>query len=817
MATDSIRKCWRRLFSCLSFNRNSNETVRVPLLRSSQHGGHNVVSNKDYESLDYDRCWNKPYLDYRERYEKQHSDRKLEILQWIMTFAIGFLTGMVALYIDLIVKLLSDWKFGTVDKSILQCSKDGCLVISLLYLLLFNVAFVIVAACLTIYEPVAGGSGIPEIKCYLNGIKIPRIARLQTLVAKSVGVLFSVAGGLFVGKEGPMIHSGAIIGSGLPQLQSITLKKINSKYSYFRTDRDKRDFVSGGAAAGVAAAFGAPIGGVLFSLEEGSSFWNQKLTWRTFFCSMAATFSLNFFLSGIDSNSWGYFYLPGLIDFGTFECQSEKTTGCHLWSAVDLFIFVIMGFIGGCLGAIFNTLNKSLSLHRMINVNPKHKIFRLLEAILVAMVTTTIAFVSAMTLGQCRKIPLKPSIINSTRSSVELTVRDYFCEDGYYNDMATLFFNPQEIAIKQLFHQAGTFSMPSLAIFFILFFFLACWTYGVSVPSGLFVPSLLCGAAYGRFVALFLEQVFGYKTVYSGTYALVGAAAFLGGVVRMTISLTVILIESTNEISYGLPIMLVLMVAKWSGDLFNEGLYDIHINLKSVPLLEWDPPTEAARMKAKAIMDSRLKVVFPQTRVASLIRLLKTTAHNVFPVVTAARDDCSAVTLVGPSQEADLQEQDDVECFVNQNNSNQDGDGNPIELLQRNLPMKFEGMILRSQLVTLLKNHAWYKENVEEPPRDTVSYEEFITDYPRYPDIYDLQIPTLDGEALVDVGAYLNPCPYTVYPETTVSQVFHLFRGMGLRHLPVVCHKGELKGIITRHNLTHEFLEEKIHEQNQEH
>merc|ERR1740136_200514 len=61
--------------------------------------------------------------------------------------------------------------------------------------------FALVASAFVYLEPVAGGSGIPEIKCFLNGIDLPRVVRLKTLVCKVVGVTFSVAAGLPVGKE----------------------------------------------------------------------------------------------------------------------------------------------------------------------------------------------------------------------------------------------------------------------------------------------------------------------------------------------------------------------------------------------------------------------------------------------------------------------------------------------------------------------------------------------------------------------------------------------------------------------------------------
>ena len=72
---------------------------------------------------------------------------------------------------------------------------------------------------------------------------------------------------------------------------------------------------------------------------------------------------------------------------------------------------------------------------------------------------------------------------------------------------------------------------------------------GASVPSGLFIPSLLSGSAFGRIVGDMLNHAFPGHFVDPGTYSLIGAAAFLGGMARMTISLAVILLEATGDYS----------------------------------------------------------------------------------------------------------------------------------------------------------------------------------------------------------------------------------------------------------------------------
>jgi chloride channel 3/4/5 len=103
----------------------------------------------------------------------------------------------------------------------------------------------------------AAGSGIPEIKTILSGFVIPHFLDLQVLLVKAVGATFAVATGMCLGKEGPFVHISTCVGY-----------LVASCFPKYRDNQGKlREMLSVACSAGLSVAFGAPIGGVLFSYE----------------------------------------------------------------------------------------------------------------------------------------------------------------------------------------------------------------------------------------------------------------------------------------------------------------------------------------------------------------------------------------------------------------------------------------------------------------------------------------------------------------------------------------------------------------------
>jgi chloride channel 7 len=204
---------------------------------------------------------------------------------------------------------------------------------------------------------------------------------------------------------------------------------------------------------------------------------------------------------------------------------------------------------------------------------------RFLEVIAVSTMVSVISFLLPLIWVKCTPLPIDPEPQQDADLLSELV--SFRCKAGEeYNELASLMFTEPGVAIRQLFHlHKHAFSDAALFVFFLSYISMAVIVYGIAIPSGLFVPSLLSGATFGRLFGNLLHKV--HKDIaFSNTYALVGAAALLGGMARMTISLTVILLECTGNEQFVLPLMLTLMTARLVGGLFNDDLYHIHIHLK---------------------------------------------------------------------------------------------------------------------------------------------------------------------------------------------------------------------------------------------
>lgn len=140
-----------------------------------------------------------------------------------------------------------------------------------------------------------------------------------------------------------------------------------------------------------------------------------------------------------------------------------------------------------------------------------------------------------------------------------------------------------------------------------------------------------------------------------GTYAIIGAAAALGGVTRMTVSIVVIMFELTGALTYVLPIMIAVMISKWVGDAFGKrGIYESWIHFNEYPFLDNSDETVVPDVPVSQIM-TRIEdlVVLTATghTIGSLKEILTTQPYRGFPVISDPRE----AILLGYISRAELQ------------------------------------------------------------------------------------------------------------------------------------------------------------------
>jgi H+/Cl- antiporter ClcA/predicted transcriptional regulator len=854
--------------------------------------------SRKFESLDYDLIENVIYLEHQHRARfKNYISRELQ--RWLAILLIGLATALSGFFAFLAVDYLSRLKYSLViqlsnrqgcirndtadttdhhyARPLTNIENLKCMLQPYALLVGWNSLFILAGASMVTYlAPVAAGSGIPVVKCYLNGVKIPQVVRFKTYVTKLLGVVSSVVGGLAVGKEGPFIQCGAAIGAGLSQGKTTSFNLDLNFFKAFRNDRDKRDFVSAGASAGVAAAFGAPIGGVLFALEEGASFWNQALTWRLFFCSMTTSFTINLLMCAYN-NQGGILAFHSLVNFGLVEELD------YFWYEIP--IYVCIAICGGLIGASFCYLHVLITNFRKRHISSSG--LKVLEAVLVTILTATAGILLILYASECRKLPQddgdldfvsgvkheqtslrsavyyklfklssndnsfypnKKSGHNSTSSiltydgdtEIKRAISDhvltFMCPPGEYSAMSSLWLKTSEgVASTFMILQENIWSMKTLAIFFVVYYCLAVITYGLSVSAGVFIPSLLIGASGGRLVGAALLYFFGPQEwlIQQNKFAIVGAVSVLGGIVRMTISLTVIVIEATGCISFGMPIMICLMVSKWVADSFIEGLYDLAIKMANIPFLEWEPPLKSHTIYASDIMEPNVKVLQTTETVSNIISILKSTTHNGFPVVdidnfdrtsvmensdqyyvtpasrksripSTSDDDpmsCRALKVSGDSSQVRDHLQHDAIYQGHSSDEFLTGSFQRCSVsAKRESQGRFRGLILRWQLLVMLELKIF---NENERSYEKLNLEAFQKSYPNYPDL-DQVVAGLTEEMYrfhVDLRSIMNPTPYIVHHSSSFPRIFQIFRSLGLRHLVVIDDRNQVVGMITRKDL----------------
>lgn len=200
-----------------------------------------------------------------------------------------------------------------------------------LFAIMIIIAFII--SLLLKYEPYISGSGIPQVEAEM----IDKIDEkwYKVILAKMTAGTLSIVGGLSLGREGPSIQLGAMVGKGVAKL-------------FHRMKVEEKFLLTCGAAAGLSAAFNAPLAGVLFALEEIHKNFSPMALVSVMVASLTGDF--------ISKNLFGmtpslYFPLVESLPLGQYR------------------YIIVLGIITGLLGVFYNKMTMlTLKLYDKITI-----------------------------------------------------------------------------------------------------------------------------------------------------------------------------------------------------------------------------------------------------------------------------------------------------------------------------------------------------------------------------------------------------------------------------------------------------------------
>jgi len=441
------------------------------------------------------------------------SKDKTPVSVLLMALLVGVLAGVVGTYFEIAVHFVSETRTQWLKSEI------GSV------LPLWLAAFLISATLAFIgyylvhrFAPEAAGSGIPEIEGAMDGMRPVRWWRV--LPVKFFGGMGALGSGMVLGREGPTVQMGGAIGRMVTDLFRI------------QNDDTRHSLLASGAAGGLAAAFNAPLAGIMFVVEE------MRPQFRYSLISIRAVI-----ISAVAAN----------IVFRYINGQDAVITmpQYHAPELPALWLFLLLGALFGVFGVIFNRL-VTFSQDMFIRVHKNdRKRYLLTGSLIGGCFGLMLLYMPELTGGG---IDLIPNITNG----------------GYGAGLLLLLFLGRIITT------------------------MICFSSGA--PGGVFAPMLALGTLFGYAFGLIASTLLPELNIQPGMFAIAGMGALFAATVRAPITGILLVIEMTNNYYLILPLIITSLGAViFAQMLGGQPIYSqlLHRTLKNEKLRQEDVPTEA--------------------------------------------------------------------------------------------------------------------------------------------------------------------------------------------------------------------------------